>query len=425
MDWLRRNRKKLAFGSAVAVATGYALYKVYDKSVSNLAHEGSAEAPESSRGALRREKDDHLTSDAEVEEVFKKLVKVTAKQGFSTWSPALKRELLESELNRVSILTVKLKELKASVNAKADKSGSSEAAKKDQRSKKDIVGEKLALWNELKNETFAQCVSVVWGISLLNVFLSVQLMIVARMCALISKPKDSSSNEEEGGMKYNQARLLLEEEMERLITHFMENNLREICSIATEASGKTLEPMGLKKKMTYQDVLSTLACISSTTEFQISQGGWCKTLMPKEDTKAPTEEKLGAAGGNKEEKEELLRQFHSNLKKVLGGQDFEFAVSMSARCISDILMNKCQHLFVLQSGHKRNSRDHAANNANSQEPAAPSPQMLPLAKVIPLVSTASGETVSDCDGIIEYNVSKLPEVIRASADAFSVHVSSV
>ena len=393
--------------------------------MSNLAHDESSAPPESSRGG-RREQDDHLTSDAEVEEVFKKLVKVTAKQGFSTWSPALKRELLESELNKVSMLTVKLKELKASVAKDATKG---ESDKKDQRSKKDLVGEKLGLWKELKNETFAQCVSVVWGISLLNVFLSVQLMIVARMCALISKPKDkrtggATAEAEEGGIKYNQARLLLEEEMERLITHFMQKNLREICSIATEAAGKTLEPMGLKKKMTYQDVLSTLACISSTTEFQISQHGWCKTLMPKDTstaeakhlTQGGTEEVESNQQKKNQEKEELLRQFHSNLKKVLGGQDFEFAVSMSARCISDILMNKCQHLFVLQSGHKRDSRDHA-----NQESV--SPQMLPLAKVIPLVSTASGETVSDCDGIIEYNVSKLPEVIRASADAFSVHVS--
>ena len=340
-----------------------------------------------------------LTSDAEIEEVFQKLVKVAAKQGFSTWSPALKRELLESELNRVSSITQQLRELKG-------------ASVKEASDRKRIAEEKVELWRNLKVETFAQCVSLVWGISLLNAFLSIQLMIVARISTLFDR-----SNRE---MKYHQVRVLLERELERSINHFMQSNLREISAVATEAAEKALESLDLKRQLNYQDLLSILACISSTTEYKLSQHGWSKPLFP-----VVQEQSSDTFDSDSEGERQLQNFFHSNVRKVVEGQDFEVAVSMSARCISGILMSKCEQMFMMRSEMAKNEIGNVEECEESKAAAVGAVQkVLPLAKVIPLVSSVSQQTVSDCDMIIEYEVSKLPEVIRSLADAFSVHVAA-
>jgi len=324
-------------------------------------------------------KDERLTTDAEVEEVFQKLLRVAAKQGFGSWSPALKRDLMETELNKVAKITEKLKELRA-------------AAAKGK--------EKLDLWTDLKVETFAQCVAVVWGISLLNAFLCVQLMVIARISTLHEESPGSE-------MKYHDVRTLLEKELEQGMQGFLERNLREICLIATEASGQALASTSLKRMMTFKDVLSTLACISSTAEFQISKNGWGAALARPRSASS-----LGEEG----EKRDVLLQFHSNVNKVIRGQDFEHAVSVSAMCVSDILMAKCENLFAMQS-------DRAQGRENQGGPGVGVPRSLPLAKVIPLVSAATEEVLEDSNPIIEYEVSRLPEVVRAYADAFSVHAA--
>jgi len=323
-----------------------------------------------------------LTSDAEIEEVFQKLRQVAAKQGFSTWSPALTGDLLSPELNKVVGITAKLKELKAA------------AAK---------GGEKLELWKELKVETFAQCVAVVWGISVLNSFLSVQLMIIARISTLFKLHAPPNSE-----LQYNDVRTLLEKELEKVIDRFMKKTLRDICSISTESAAKALDSVDLKRMMSFGDVLSTLACISSTTEFRISGKGWARTLLSAKKDGEDSDTTCSKSEA------ELRDQYHSNLRRVLEGQDFEFAVSVSARSVSDMLMNRCKDLFIMQteqrSGAKRTRESEGA-------------RALPLAKVVPLVSTSTEQIIADCNPIIEYEVSKLPEVIRACADAFSVHVA--
>ena len=356
--------------------------RVYNRSVSKL---GGFDEDAGEVGSKRTPKEEEkLTSDAEIEEVFQKLRQVAAKQGFSTWSPKLTTDLLGPELNKVEAITARLKGL------------GRDAAK---------GGAKVALWNELKAEAFAQCVAVVWGVSILNAFLSVQLMIVARISTLF---ETSSCSE----LMYHDVRMLLERELEKTVGRFLRVNLREICAIATESAREALDPIELSRITSLKDVLSTLACISSTTEFQISGKGWAHTLLS-----GTVEEEEGEQEGPEPREGErlLLEQFRLSLRKVLEGQDFEFAVSVSARCVSDILMAKCKRLLAMQLEHR--------GEANKTEQAVRSPEALPLAKFVPLVSTSSEEVVSECDLIIEHEVSKLPEVIRACADAFSIHVA--
>jgi len=386
MDWLRRNRKRLAVGSvalATSAAAGYALYKVYAKNVEKLGGgRGGASASGVSEESWQAQDSSQLTSDAEIEEVFQKLRKVAATQGWSTWSPALRREL--AALSKVDGITRALKE------------GGKDLAPSD----------KLQLWKELKVESFAHCVAIVWGISLLHAYLDVQLMIVARISTLFDR-----SNPD---VKYHQIRSLLEKELERGINLFMEKNLREICAAAAAAASDIMGSLDLKRRITFQEVISTLACISAQTELKIRSN----SLSP------PTDHFSKHSEGERQ----LLNFFHANVRKVVEGQDFEFAVSASANAVSGSIIRRSEELFMQRSHSISNGRDRAdgGTSGNGEEERAASIQqgVLPVAKVIPVISAASTGIVADCDKVIEYEVSKLPEVIRASADAFSVHVAA-
>ena len=113
---------------------------------------------------------------------------------------------------------------------------------------------------------------------------------------------------------------------------------------------------------------------------------------------------------------EYVRDFHASLKKVLEGQEFDMAISASARCVSDIIVSKCQYLFHLNKPGKQ-----PPSTSDGGEGQASEDIRLPLAKIVPLVATAAEEVADECNSIVEVRVSQLPEVVRACADAFSVH----
>ena len=73
-----------------------------------------------------------------------------------------------------------------------------------------------------------------------------------------------------------------------------------------------------------------------------------------------------------------------------------------------IVLSKCNRMFAMQADSPGGVGGEVS---------------LPLAKVVPMVNAASEEVVAEAKLIVEYEVSKLPEVVRACADAFSAHVS--
>ena len=377
MDYLRRRRRIIATAAAVAAggAACYAAYTFYRRGVAALTRDEGEDDPATTTTTAGPSSSSSSSHD-DLEKAFRGVLEVVATRGFATHRDRLVALLREGNTDGLTAALAAL-----------PKGGAKE--------------KKLALWQDLKVVSFAHAVGVVWGVALLNALVSAQLCVAARI------GKDLADGDVAPDA-LRQARTALEQRMRKQVDAFISGGtLAAIASKAKAASESALRDVDLRRPMRFSEPVGMLACISVTAEFEIGKpgGGWRAVLLPTD-----------AAGNDESDADALAGDAVADLERSLGAAldrpEFAMAVSASARCVSDAVLARCERTFASQA---------AKGAKGAKDAPLPAEASLPLAKVVPLVATAADAITNECEPIVRTQVAPLPEVVRACADAFSVH----
>lgn len=227
-------------------------------------------------------------------------------------------------------------------------------------------GSRIALWEELKIVVFAQICSLIYAGLMLVLLLRIQLNIIGGYMVRNSKdsPEALSSSSQE---KYLS-----------LCKHFLEKSINDLCIIMKKHSGLILKDVGLKQKMTLQDIENIFWRLEASLNEDANNPlkNLSTYLIPDTDP---------AANGSADSA--LFKNVVSETVEILQHHDIiSIAESSVKRAFSNSVDKVAEYYLPSEVPNQENDRV-VVNCAGTEDPSKlnVTSLTLPLAKIVPIL----------------------------------------